>query len=134
MLEMRRPVPQPDLRRHADPREEFLLEAGDVEGARIGARMQIEVEHRAGGVLDRCEALVEGARREQPLQQRLGQRLAGTAMPGKAAQGCRHFEPMLEYLRWEFDEIAPHGGTGLRRVADLAEQTVQSMAEFVEQG
>src|SRR5438045_7237091 len=41
---------------------------------------------------------------------------------------------MLEHLGGEFDEIAPHRGAGLRWVADLAEQTVQPMAEFVEQG
>ena len=35
MLEMRRAVAQPDLRRHADPGEEILLERGDVE-RRIG--------------------------------------------------------------------------------------------------
>ena len=89
MLEMRRPVPQPDLRRHADAREEFLLEGVDIERTRIGARMQIEVEHRAGGVSDGREALVEGARGEEPLQQDFGQGLAGAVMAGITAQGVR---------------------------------------------
>ena len=54
-----------------------LLERGDVEIADVVEQMQVEIDQRRGGVFDRRKALVEGARREQPLQQRLRHRLAG---------------------------------------------------------
>src|SRR5438094_996819 len=55
------------------------------------------------------------------------QRLAGAVMPGIAAQRVRHFEPVLEDLRREFDKIAPHRRAGLRRVAHARQQAVQPM-------
>ncbi len=76
--------------------------------AASGLPVQVEIEQRAGGVFDRGESLVEVARRQQPFEQPLGERLAGNGVPGIAAQVLRHFEPMLEYLRRELDKVAAH--------------------------
>ena len=40
---------------------------------------------------------------------------------------------MLEDLRRELDEVAAHGGAGLRGIAHAAQQPMQPVAEFVEQ-
>ena len=133
VLEMRRTVAQADFRRHADFREKIPLERLDIEPGRIGPRMQVEVQQRAGRVFDRGKTLVEIARGEQPFEQRLGQRLAGAVVPGVAAQVFRHVEPVLEDLRRELDKVAAHRRARLRRIAHPRQQPVQPVAEFVEQ-
>src|SRR5665213_3908602 len=105
MLEMGRAVAQPDLGRHADAREEIAFEFGDVDRRLVGARVQLQVEHRAGGVFDGRETLVEIARGEQLVDQRLGQWLAGLVVTGVSAQHLRRLNPMLQDLRRELDKI-----------------------------
>ena len=75
---MRQPVAQHDLARHADALELRALERGDVDAGGIGARVQRHVDERAGGVLDRLEALVEAPRRACSCSiSAVGHRLAG---------------------------------------------------------
>src|SRR5262249_1921328 len=133
MPEMRRPVPEADLGRHADLCDKLFLERVDIELAALGTRMQIEVEHRACRVFDGREALVERTRGEELLQKLVGKGIAGAVMPGIAAQRLRHFEPMLEDLRRKLDKVAPHRGAGLRWIAHMRQEAVQPVAEFVEQ-
>src|SRR5204863_5010616 len=94
---------------------------------------QVEIQERAGRVFDRREALVEIARGKQPLQERLGQSLAGAAVPGVAAQRLGNRQPMLEDLRGELDKVAAHRGARLRGIAHPREESVQPMAKFVEE-
>ncbi len=115
-------------------REEIRFERRDVEPRRVGAAVQVEIHYRAGGVFDRRKPLVEITRGEQPLQQRLGQRLAGAVMPGVAPQRFRHRQPVLEDLRGKFDKVAAHRGARLRWIAHPRQQPVQPVAELVEEG
>ena len=109
MGEMRRAVPHGDLRRHADALERVGLERHDIESVLAAARqVQRHVDDGRGGVFDGGEALVEGPRRQEALQQLLRHRLAGAVMPGMGAQDLRLFEPVLIELRGQFHEIAGH--------------------------
>ena len=94
--------------------------------------MEIHVDQRRGEEFHRGKALAEIARRQQLVQQRLGDGLAGLVMAGKAGQDFRFFQPVLEQLRRQLDKIARHIGARQAREAHLAEQPVQGMAEFVE--
>ena len=95
--------------------------------------MEVEVDQRAGGVFDRGEALVEGARRQQPVEQRLRHRLAGAGVARVFLQDLRHLQPVLVELRRQLDEIARHRGAGEQRIGDVRQQAVQRVAELVEQ-
>ena len=106
---------------------------GDVEAAGIRQRMQVEVDERAGGVFDRREALIEGARREQPVEQCFRHRLAGAEMARVPLQDLRHLQPVLVELRGQFDEVARHRGAGEQRIRHVGQHPVQSVAELVEQ-
>ena len=103
----------------------------------IAARWQgveIHVDQGGGQEFHRGKALVVIARRQQLVQQRLRHRLAGLVMAGETLQHRGLFQPMFVELRRQFDEIARHIGAGQARIAHLAEQAVQGMAEFMEQG
>ena len=81
------------------------------------------------------KALIEIARRDQLVEQRVGHRLAGLDMAREALAALRgSLQPMFEELRRQFDEIARHIGAGQARDTHLRQQAVQGMAEFVEQG
>ena len=47
--------------------------------AGVRQRVNVEIDQRAGGVFDGGEALIEGARRQHAVEQRLRHRLAGRA-------------------------------------------------------
>ena len=113
--------------------EVVALELADVELAGIAQRMDIEIDQRAGGVFDRGEALVEGARRQQAVEQRFRHRLAGRGVARIFLQNLRHLQPVLVELRGQLDEIARHRGAGEQRIGDVRQQAVQRVAEFVEQ-
>ena len=72
MLEMRQAVAHHDLRRHADARQVVALESRRRRGRRVGQRVDIQIEQRAGGVFDRGKALVECAGRQQPSSSAFG--------------------------------------------------------------
>ena len=96
--------------------------------------MQVEIDQRAGRVFHCGEALIEGACRQQPVEQRLRHRLAGTRVTRVLLQDLRHFQPMLVELRGQFDEIARHRGAGEQRIGHVGQHSVQRVAKFVEQG
>src|SRR6185437_2149415 len=131
MLEMRRAVPQPDLLRHSNALAEIALERADIVDSALF--VEFEVEHRAGRVLDRVEALVEIAPGEELFQKRVGQRVTRLEMPSIALQVFRHGNPVLEDLRRKLDKVAPHRGARLRGVFDTAQQPMQPVTEFVEE-
>ena len=74
MLEVRRAVAHHDLVRHLHPLARFRLDRVRVLRA---AEMEVEIDIGRAEIFDRREALIEGARREQPVHQRLRHRLAG---------------------------------------------------------
>src|SRR5450759_1473643 len=86
----------------------------------------------AGSEFDGGEALVEGARRQQPVEQRLRHRLSRPRVAGVVLQDLRHFQPVLVELRGQLDEIAADRGAGERRMGHVRQQAVQRMAELVE--
>ena len=96
-------------------------------------RVDIEIDQRAGGVFYRGEALVEGARRQQAVEQRLRHRLARARVAGVFLQDLRHLQPVLVELRRQFDEIARHRRAGKQRIGHVRQQPVQGVTEFVEQ-
>ena len=95
--------------------------------------MQVEIDHGRGDILDRGEALVEIARRNEAPQQVLGHRRAGPVVPGKAPQHVRLFEPMLVELRRQLDEVGGDVGPGNLRIGHRRQKAVQRMAELMEQ-
>ncbi len=95
--------------------------------------MEIHVHKRRAQEFDRRKALVEIARCDQLVQQRLGHGLASLGMNGEAFQHCRLLQPMLEDLRRKLDKILRHIGAGKPREAHLRQHAVQRVAEFVEQ-
>ena len=74
VIEVRQPVSQGDLARHADACELVALEGGHVHGA-VGPRVQLHVQDRRRQVLHRRVALVELLRLLDPVDQRLRHRL-----------------------------------------------------------
>ena len=64
-----------------------LLEGAMSKTLRRGLQVEVEIDQRRGHVFHRREALVEGARGDQPPQQVLGDRRAGVGMHGEAAAG-----------------------------------------------
>ncbi len=122
-----------DRARHADLRQRSPLEFRDVERAGIGDEVQLHVEQRRGDELGRREALVEAPRRLQPLDQRLGHRLAGAIVAGETAQRLGPLQPMLEQLRRQLDEVARDVRAGEQRIGDVRQHAVQGVAELVEQ-
>ena len=96
--------------------------------------MEIEIDDGRGDVLDRGKALVEVARRDEPLQQFFGHRRAGPVVEREAPQHGGLLEPVLVELRGQLDEIGGDVGAGNFRIGDGGEQAVQRVAELVEQG
>ncbi len=106
-----------DLLRHADAFQGLRLECRDVQVARIGERVIVEIDEGRGEEFHGREALVEIPRGGQLLQQGLRNRLARLGMHREAFQRLGHLQPVLEDLRRQFDEILRHIGAGEPRIA-----------------
>ena len=133
MLEMRRSVTHADRVGHADPLEFLALERDDVDlvGRRI--EMQLQVDQRRGCVFDRRPALIEPARFEELVDDRVGHRLAGLIVEREASQHFWLQDPMLEDLGGKLDEVAGDMGAGDTRIDDVRQHAVQAMAEFMKE-
>src|SRR3984885_6842101 len=105
MLEMRSSVTHPVPLGAADPLEFTALERDDIDLVGRGIEMQLQVDQRGGGIFDGRPALIESARGEKLVDQRLGHRLAGFIVERKAAQHLRLQDPMLKDLGGKLDEI-----------------------------
>ena len=125
MLEMRSAVTHADRVGHADPLEFLALERDDIDLVGRGIEMQLQVDQRRGGVFDGRPALIEPARFEELVDERIGHRLAGFIVEREAAQHLRLQDPMLEDLRGELDEIAGDMGSGNARIDDVGQHAVQ---------
>ena len=101
---------------------------------RRGGEVKVEIDQRRGGVFDRGEALVEGARGEHLLQHRFRHGLAGLGMDGEPAQHLGLLEPVLVELRGQLYEIGGDAGAGEQRIGDVRQQAVEGMAELMEEG
>ena len=95
--------------------------------------MQPQVDQCGGGVFDRRPALIEPARVEKLVHERLRHRLAGFGVEREAAQHLRLLDPMLVKLRGKLDEVAGDMGSGNARIGDVRENPVQSVAEFMKE-
>ena len=133
MLEMRQTVAHHDFRRHRDALKILAFEFRNVERRHVGRRMKVEVDQRAGCILHGCETLIERARSQQSVEQRLRHRLIGHGVTCVLPQYFRHFEPVLIKLRRQFDEIAWHCGPRKQRISDVRQHAVQRVAKFMKQ-
>src|SRR5258708_36496548 len=95
---MRGAVTHADRVRHADPLEFPALERDDVDLAGRGIEMELEVDERRGGVFNRRPALIEPARFEELVDQRVGHRLAGFIVEREAAPHLWLPKPMAGRL------------------------------------
>ncbi len=109
------------------------FECGRVDRLRLRQRMEVEIDDGRSDILDGRKTLAEIPRRDQPLQQILGDRLAGLVVFGEAPQHIRLLEPMLVKLRRQLDEIGGDIGAGNARIGHRREQAVKRVAEFVKQ-
>ena len=69
VAELRGPVPQRDLRGHADLFQLRLLECADVAAGLGRLGVEFEIDQRRGDELDRGKTLVELSRGEEALEQ-----------------------------------------------------------------
>src|ERR1700722_17496595 len=98
MLEMRSAVTHGDPVGHADPLEFPPLERDHVHIRWRRIEMELEIDQRRRGILDRGPALIELARPEKLAKQRLGHGLARLVMQREAPQHFRLCHPMLVEL------------------------------------
>ncbi len=117
--EMGGTVAHHDLRRHADAGERRLLKGGDVEAVAHRLRMEVEIDQRRGDVFHRGEALVEGLRPLDLLDQRVRDRLAGLCMQAEALHHLLGQEPMLVELRRQLHPIGEHVGARDHRIGHV---------------
>src|SRR5690606_36739769 len=130
--EVRHPVAHHDLARHPELGERLALEGVGVDGS-VAREVHLHVDQRAREVLRRREALVEGRRALDPVDQLLRDRLARLVMDREALEHLGRREPVLEELRWELDVVARDGRARERRVLDGRREPVQRVAELVEE-
>ena len=129
--EVRRAVPHHDLVRHLHALARLRLDrCVRVLGA---AEMEVEIHIGRAEIFGGEEALIEGARGDQPVHQRLRHRLAGLVVAREALEDLRPVEPVLVELRGQLDEILQHAGAGDHRIGHVGQQPVQAVAELVEQ-
>ena len=129
-------------RRHRREGDSGLLERGFLErehpirtgGLADAELMPREVEQGGGQVLGGGEALVEGARREHPVEEVARDRLAGLVVDGVVPEHLRPGCPHLVHLRGVLHEVAGDRGPGEVGIADVREEAVQGVPELVEQG
>ena len=134
MTEVRRAVAHDDLVRHADARERLALERRGIDRfAGAGSEWKSRSTKARGEVFDRGKALIEVARRDEPLQQCLRHRFAGLVVQREAAQHLGLLQPVLVKLRRQLDEIGGDAGAGNFRIGDVGQKPVQRVAELVEQ-
>src|SRR5271167_5235908 len=119
MLEMRSSVTHADRLGHADPLELLALERNDIDVAGRWVEMEPQVDQRGGRIFDGRPALIEPARGEKLVDQRLRHRLAGFVMEREAAQQLRLQDPMLEDLGGKLNEVAGDMGAGDARIDDV---------------
>ena len=114
--------------------ETLALELHDIQAVARLREMEIEIDERGGRVFDRRETLVELARGEQSLQQGVRHGFLRHVMAGEAAQDRRFFEPMFIELRGKLDEVTGDVRARYSRIGDVRQESMQGMAEFMEQG
>ena len=118
------------------------FERGLLEGERPGRLGDLrrrqpvpgEVEQRRRQVFRGGEALVEGPGREHAFQEVGRDGFAGLVVDGVVLQHLRPGGPHLVHLRGVLHEVARHRSAGEGGIADRGEQSVEGVAELVEQG
>src|SRR5580704_5726181 len=95
--------------------------------------MQLQVDQRGGRIFDGRPALIEPARGEKLVDQRLGHWLASFVVERKAAQHLRLQDPMLKNLGGKLDKVASDMGAGNARIDDVRQHAVQSVAKFMKE-
>src|ERR1700722_6627026 len=95
--------------------------------------MQLQVDQRGGRIFDGRPALIEPARVEKLIDQRLRHRLTSFIVERKAAQHLWLQDPMLKDLGGKLDKVASDMGAGNARIDDVRQHAVQSVAEFMKE-
>src|ERR1700677_1278236 len=95
--------------------------------------MELQVNQRRGCVFDGRPALIEPARGEKLVDERLGHRFAGFIVEREAAQHLRLLNPVLKNLRGKLDKVAGDVGSGNTGIDDVGQHAVQGVTEFMEQ-
>ena len=119
--------------RDVEPVQRFLLERIDIR--RNSTRRQCvpgKVEQRRGKDLRHREALIEGLRPFDLVDQRRGHRRASLVVLRIVGQHVGLERPVLVELRRKLDEVAWHVGARERRVMNVGEHPVQRVSELVE--
>ena len=135
MLEVRRRVAS----RHHIHQQAHVLERVPLERAGIrhlvvdSERVPRLVEQRGSQVLDRAVALIERAHRVDALEHVGRDRLVRLEVACVVLHDLGPQHPHLVHLAGELDEVAEHVGARELRVRDMGEQTVQRVAELVEE-
>lgn len=115
--------------------ERIGFEGVDVLQRGIGTQLVPGLVKQCGGeVFDRAVALVEGARLDDLVDQRLRHRLARLVMLGVVGEHLRIKRPVLVELRGELDEVTRGAGAGNARILHVREHAMQGVAELVEHG
>ena len=92
--------------------QRMLLEFRDVEIFSRGQFVEIEIDQRGRDIFDGGEALIEGARRLELLDQRFRHGFAGFVVLRVGAQDFRPLQPVLVELRRQFDKVGRDAGAG----------------------
>ena len=96
--------------------------------------MPVHVDERAGEHLGEVVALVEVFAATNGVREVRGHKFASDVVFGVVAEDVGVRGPILVELRGELDEVARDGGAGQAGVVGGREQTMQCVAELVEEG
>ena len=134
VLEVGRAVAEADFVGHADLGEVLGFETFDVDRGRVGMLMEGHVDEGGGCVFDGGEALVEASGGQDGGDLGVGQGGGGLMVAGVGGEGLGEGDPVFVDLGGEFHEVTADGSPGLGGVADVAQEAVQGVAEFMEEG
>ena len=133
MLEIGALVAADNLRYQTDAVEVVGLKSIGIHMLFLGDAVVSHIKQRGGQQLGVDEALSIGLRSGNLGYQLVGNALAGLVMLGIGLHHLRVAAPVLHNLGRQLDKVARDIGTGKRRIMALAQQSVQGVAELVEQ-
>ena len=133
MRELRHAVTHWQLFRHAKLFQRFTLEGIRVKAFKVRHHVKLHVDEGACQILGRIEALAGIGGTLDLVDQLLRDWLARVDVKRIILQHFARRQPVLVHLARELHIVARHGSTGERRIGHIGIETVQRVAEFVEQ-